>query len=174
MAEPPSIPQRIPPLSWRRPAFVWTPAGLALGVGWPAALFYQDAAPQRLALVAGAAVFAIALLTLGASWAMGRAPRARRIVVVHVVMAGAVAALLAPFVLTELLATVANLESAGAGEQFTLTMSLAMVPLALVLGLPIALVSGILFAWTALVRRHGAPGDVLDDGVFRNDAKPFR
>lgn len=173
MAGPP-IPQRIPPLSWRRPTFLWTPIALAIAIGWPAALFYQDAAPQRIALIAGAAVFAIALITLGISWATGRAPRARRIVVLHVVVAGAIAALIAPFALTELLAAVADMQSAGAGAQFTLTMSLAMVPLALVLGLPIALVSGIVFAWTALVRRHGAPGDVLDDGVFRNDVQPFR
>jgi hypothetical protein len=173
MAGPP-IPQRIPPLSWRRPAILWTPVALAIAIGWPAALFYQDAAPQRIALIASAAVFALALTTLGVSWAMGRAPRARRIVVLHVVVAGVIAALLAPFVLTELLKTVADIGQAGAGEQFTLTMSLAMVPLALVLGLPIALISGIIFAWTALVRRHGAPGDVLNDGVFRNDVQPFR
>ncbi len=170
----PPIPQRIPPLTWRRPAFLWTPIALALGIGWPAALFYQDGGPQRLALTAGAAVFAIALATLGVSWAIGRAPKARREVVVHVVLAGVIALLAAPFLLTRLLATVAEGAHDGAAQSFTLGMSLAMAPLALVVGLPIALVSGILFAWTALSRPRGIAGEILDDQVFRSDVQPFR
>ncbi len=170
----PPIPQRVPPLAWRGPSLLWTPIALALAIGWPAALFYNDPGLQRMALVAGAGVFALALLTLGASWMLGRAPRTRRIVVLHVVLAGAIASLIAPFMLTQLLAIVADYEQAGAGERFTFTMSLAMTPLALVLGLPIALVSGIVFAWIALSRRDTRAGDLLDDGVFSNDAQPFR
>ena len=148
------IPQRIPPLAWRRPAFIWTPLALALAIGGPAGLFYRDGALQQMALMAGAGVFAVALVTLGVSWAIGRAPRARRIVVAHVVVAGALASLSAPFILTELLRAVADYEHAGAGGNFTLAMSLAMVPLTLVLKLPVALVSGIVFAWTALTLRQ--------------------
>lgn len=170
----PPIPQRIPPLSWRKPALLWTPLALALAIGWPAGLFYADAAPQRLALTAMFAVFALALVTLGASWAMGRAPRSRRIVVLHVVWAGAVVSLLAPYVLTHLLALVADYENAGAGEQFSLTMSFALTPLALVLGLPVALVSGLLFAWVALARRRGMAGQTLGDDTFQHDVQPFR
>ena len=167
----PPIPQRIPPLAWRRPAWLWTPLALALGVGWPALLFYQDGGPQRLALIAGAAVFAIALTTLGLAWVLGQAPKARRVVVLHVVIAGAVASLAAPFALGGVLAWVGE----GHGPGFSLAMSLAMTPLALVLGLPIALVSGILFAWIALKRQSSIePGEVLDDAVFRNDVQPFR
>jgi hypothetical protein len=169
---PAPIPERIAPLTWRKPTLVWTPLALALAIGWPAALFYNDPGPQRLALVAGAAVFALALLTLGASWAIGRAPRVRRIVVVHVVLAGALVALAAPFVLIELLALVADYEHEGAGESFSFEMSLAMVPLALVIGLPMALFSGIVFAWVALKR--GVPGRdklIVDD---RFDVQPFR
>jgi hypothetical protein len=169
----PPIPQRIPPLTWRRPSFIWTPIALALAIGWPTALFYNAPNLQRLALVAGAFVFALALLTLGASWIMGRAPRTRRIVVLHVLTAGAIAAIVAPFVLTELLAAVADYEHAGAGANFTFTMSLAMAPLALVLGLPIALISGIVFAWLALSRRP-PPDELLGDGVFTSDVQPFR
>lgn len=168
------VPQRIAPLSWRKPTLLWTPIALALAIGWPAALFYNDPAPQRLALVAGAAVFALALLTLGASWMTGRAPKARRIVVLHVVAAGAVVALAAPFVLIELLALVADYEREGADESFTFAMSLAMIPLALVIGLPITLVSGIVFAWVALKGGRAGGGDLLDDGVFRDDVQPFR
>src|ERR1700755_2129254 len=96
----PPIPTRIPPLTWRRPTFLWTPIALAAAIGWPAALFYQDGNPQRFALIAGAIVFAVALTTLGASWAMGHPPKARRVVVLHVVLAMAAAEILAPFVMT--------------------------------------------------------------------------
>jgi len=166
----PAIPQRIPPLTWRKPVFIWTPIALAMAIGWPAALFYTDSGPQRLALFAGSAVFALALLTLGAMWAFGRAPRSRRVVVVHVVIAGAITFLLAPIVLGELLALVA--ETTERHGTLTFGMSLAMVPLAIVLGLPITLVSGIVFAWVALA--HQRPHELLDDGVFREDVQPFR
>lgn len=168
------VPQRIAPLSWRKPTLLWTPAALALAIGWPAALFYNDPNPQRLALVAGAAVFALALISLGVSWATGQAPRARRIVVLHVVIAGALVAIAAPFVLIELLALVADYEREGAGESFTFAMSLAMIPLALVIGLPVSLVSGIVFAWVALKRSEIGGGDLLEDRVFRDDVQPFR
>lgn len=166
------IPQRIAPLTWRRPTFVWTPLALAAAIGWPAALFYQDQTPQRLALVAGAAVFAIALTTLGIGWAMGRPPKARRVVVVHVVIAMFIAALVAPFVLTQVLAALADYKQDGAGQQFSLDMSLAMTPLVIVVGLPIGLVSGILFAWIALARPRVDSADIIDD--FRSDVQPFR
>ncbi len=138
MAAPP-IPQRIPPLMWRRPSWLWTPLALALALGLPAAVFMNDPALQRFALVAGALVFALALLTLGASWALGRAPRTRRVVLLHV-LGGGVAA--------------------------------ALPPLALALGLPIVLVSGILFAFVALARQRPPR---LDDTLFRpHDVQPFR
>jgi hypothetical protein len=168
----PGIPQRIPPLSWRKPAFLWTPIALAAAVGWPAALFYNDSGPQRLALIAGAIVFALALISLGLSWASGQAPRSRRTVVLHVVLAGALVTLVAPFVLTQLLATVASSQDAASAGSFTLAMSLAMAPLAIVVGLPIVLVSGIIFSWLALSRRRR--DELLNDGVFRDDVQPFR
>jgi hypothetical protein len=172
MADP--IPQRIAPLTWRKPALLWTPIALALAIGWPAALFYNDPAPLRLALVAGAAMFALALISLGASWGLGRAPRTRRIVVLHVVLAGVIVALTAPFVLIELLALVADYERQGAGDGFTFAMSLAMAPLALVIGLPVALVSGMVFAWVALKSASVGRSALLDDGVFKDDVQPFR
>jgi len=166
----PPIPQLIPPLEWRKPVFIWTPIALALAIGGPAALFANDVALQRLTLVAGAVVFALALLTLGASWAFGRAPRTRRVVVLHVLFAGVLAALVAPFVLTELLALLAGGERAG---NFSASMSMALTPLALVLGLPMAFISGTVFAWTALSRpRH----EQIDERIFvaDSDVQPFR
>jgi len=166
------IPQRIAPLSWRKPAFVWTPLALALAIGGPVAVFYGDESMQRLAGVLGAAVFALALTTLGASWMMGRAPRTRRSVVLHVVLAGAIVGLLAPFVLIEMLAMVANYEREGAGAGFTFAMSLAMAPLALVIGLPASLAAGIVFAWVALKRGDAGANDLVSDDRF--NVQPFR
>lgn len=165
----PPIPQRIPPLAWRKPAFLWTPIALALAIGWPAALFYEDVGMQRLTIAALFAIFAVSLVTLGASWAMGRPPKSRRIVVLHVVTAGVIAALVSPFVLTWLLTVIAG-DHDGAAEQFSLAASLAATPLVLMLGLPVVLVSGIVFAWTALKRRP--PADLTED--YRHEVQPFR
>ena len=163
------IPQRIAPLAWRKPAFLWTPIALALAIGWPVALFYEDLGAQRLAVTALFAVFAIALVALGASWIIGRPPKSRRIVVLHVVTAGVLAALAAPFVLTTLLSSIAEHEHQGAASQVSIAMSFATTPLVVILGLPVVLVSGIVFAWTALKR--GATARKED---YRHDVQPFR
>lgn len=165
----PPIPQRIPPLTWRKPAFLWTPIALALAIAWPAALFYEEIGPQRLIIAALFIVFAIALVSLGASWALGRPPKSRRIVVLHVVAAGVIAALAAPFTLTWLLALVADYQHEGAAEHFSLAMSFATTPLVVMLGLPVVLVSGIVFAWTAL-----KPGQAAREEDYRHDVQPFR
>jgi hypothetical protein len=148
---------------------VWTPIALAMAIGWPAALFYEEIGPQRLIITALFVVFAVALISLGASWVMGRPPKSRRIVVLHVVAAGVIAALAAPFVLTWLLALVADYEQEGAAAHFSLAMSFATTPLVVMLGLPVVLVSGIVFAWIALKR--GAPARAEN---YRHDVQPFR
>jgi hypothetical protein len=84
-------------------------------------------------------------------------------VVLHVVIAGMAAALAAPYVLTRLLSVAAEGDSA-----FTLPMALSVTPLAIVLGLPIALLSGLAFALVAL-ERPGARGDAP-----RIEVQPFR
>jgi hypothetical protein len=165
------IPQRIPPLSWRAPVSVWTPLALVIAIGAPAALFFGDGVLSRFALVAGAAIYAMAMLTLGAAWALGRPPRTRREVVVHVIVAGIVAFLIAPFILTWLLALVANYEHAGAGDAFTLGMSMAMTPLALVLGLPITLATAVLFSLIALQRPRV---ETRSKDEIKHDVQPFR
>ncbi len=133
----PPIPKRLPELAWRSPAGLWIPLALALAIGWPAALFQADPAAVWLALVYGTAVFAAALASLALRWLIRGAPKARRVIVRHVVVAAAIAALLAPLAL-EADASFAN--------------ELAMFPLALLLGLPMALGSGIVFAFVALTR----------------------
>lgn len=164
------IPQRIPPLTWRRPSFLWTPAALALAISWPAALFSGDSASLRLVLVFGAIVFVLALISLSAGWTLGRAPRTRRVVVLHVLGASAAVIVAAPFVLPELLAG----DSSAAAQALTVEMALAMTPLALVLGLPIMLVSGLVFAVLALARPR-PEGELLGENVFNlQDVQPFR
>lgn len=172
---PPPIPQRIPPLSWRQPAFLWTPIALATAIGWPALLFYNDYGLQQLVVVAGAVVFALALITLGLTWMLRRPPKTRRTVVMHVVVAGAIASCVAPFVLMQLLDAEANNSHAGAAASFTLPMAMTTLPLAIVLGLPIALVSAIAFTWIALKRQSPAePHEFVDDGLAHRDVQPFR
>lgn len=161
------IPQRIAPLAWRAPAFLWTPLALAIAIGWPAAVFYYDPTPQRLALIAGLAVFAIALISLGAAWALGKAPRTRLTVITHVIVAGIIVAIAAPFVLTQLLELIAAGGEAPAQTHFGLSTSLAMTPLALLLGLPIALVSGAVFSVVALTRKASVREiDLLEMGEY--------
>lgn len=142
MAQTP-IPIRIQPLAWRAPVFFWLPFSLAVAISWPAALFSDEQARAPI-LAAGAMTFALALAALGAGWIAGRAPKERRIVVLHVVVAGAATALLSPWLAPTL--SGASLDSA---------MLFSFAPLALLLGLPAALVSGVVFAWLALAK--GAP-----------------
>jgi hypothetical protein len=174
MALPP-IPNRMPPLTWRKPAILWTPLALALAIGWPALVFAGDRALQQLALTANAGVFALALTTLGASWLTGRPPRTRRTVVMHVVVAGVIASLVSPFVLTQLLAAVVDHAYDSAADNFSTSMAMTLLPLSVVLGLPAALISAIAFAWIALSRKPPPrPNDLLDDGVFSQDVRPLR
>lgn len=156
------IPQRIPPLAWRKPALLWTPLALGLAIGWPALAFFDHPGMQRLALLAGCAVFALALAGLGAAWALGRAPKARRTIVVYIVAAGAIASLCAPLALAALLSP--------PDAPPSLANAAAMLPPALMLGLPMSFVSGFAFAWIALVKRASA----LDDYGLRPDVQPFR
>jgi len=167
----PPIPVRIPPLTWRKPVFLWTPLALAAAIGWPALFFQNDGAIQKLTVVAGAAMFAVAMVTLGTAWATGKAPRTRRAVVIHVLFAGFVAAVVAPFVLTALLAGVADYEKAGDGARFSMEMSLTMIPLGILIGLPVALVSGIVFAWLGLTRAKLEDSELVGDSF---DSQPFR
>jgi hypothetical protein len=155
---PPPIPERLPTLAWRVPAILWTPLALALAIGWPALLFMDDPGVQRATLAIGATAFAGALGSLGASWALGRAPKARRIVVLHVVIAGALASLAAPFAFAHLFA-----------DQQDLGAALTLTPLTLLLGLPIALASGIIFAWIALTTPRAPRSHIMVQ-----DVQPFQ
>jgi hypothetical protein len=150
---PPPIPERLAPLMWRKPAFVWAPLALALAIGWPTALFVETPAWQRLAWMLGAATFVCALISLGAAWALGRAPKARRIVMLHVVLAGALVLLTASLLTT---------------PRFDLGSALAVTPLAFLVGLPILLVSGLIFTWIAFTAPRKRAVDASG-----HDVQPF-
>lgn len=168
MARPAPIPQLIPPLRWRAPAFIWTPVALALAIGWPPLLLGGDGGWARGVLIAGAVTFALALTSLGASWLMRRPPRTHRTVIMHVLAAGALVALIAPFVLVGLIetaATIRNLQDEAL--RLPLSASLTMAPLMLLVGLPTALFSGGVFALVALVKTS------RDDQAGRTGVQPF-
>jgi hypothetical protein len=81
-------------------------------------------------------VFALAMTGLWLRWMIRGAPKARRVIVRHIVVWGAIVSAAAPYVLTK----------AGA------TATVSMLPLSLLLGLPATLVSGSLFALLAFRR----------------------
>lgn len=166
---PPPIPQLIPPLSWRAPAPIWTPVALALAIGWPAMMLSGDSGAARGVLIAGAATFALALVSLGASWVIGRPPCTHRSVIVHVLAAGALVALAAPFMLVGLIEVAAASRTPDdAVLALPLSASLTMLPLTLLVGLPTALFSGGVFALVALVKTP------RDENAGRADVQPFR
>ncbi|MBY0565533.1 MAG: hypothetical protein K2P58_15295 [Hyphomonadaceae bacterium] len=152
MAAP--IPRRIPPLAWRKPALIWTPLALAAAILWPYPLLQDDPGLGRLVLLGLVATLALTLIALAVAWALGHPPRTRRLVVLYVVVAGAAVSTVGPFA--------ANSLVSGPGGLAPIAAS----PLAAVMGLPVALASGLLFAWLALTRRDTADEDMLGDNVF--------
>ncbi len=154
------VPQRIPPLAWRRPAVIWTPAALAAAIAWPCALVGWESAEARLIILGEVATFVLALLSLATSWATGRPPKTRRVVLLHVLIAAACVALIGPSALDAMLGT----QSAAPP---------AVAPLALVIGLPTALVSGLLFSWIALTPRPAVDDDDPSVRVVLRGAEPF-
>jgi hypothetical protein len=159
----PPIPQRLAPLIWRAPIWLRTSLSLVLASAWPWALFFQDTSIQRFAFASLFASFALALAWLALSWLRERPPKARRLVVEAFVLASAVMAVAAPLFMSSLLA-------------FDLGDAWPLMALMLMLGLPVALASGCIFAWGAL-HQPPAPDEqsqVLDDGAFKSKQQPFR
>lgn len=102
------------------------------------------------ALAAGGAGLVISLITLGVSYGVGAPPRSRLAALCHVLSAGVATTLAAPFMFTMLLDMLARSErsliSAGLGE----ASAWATLPLALMLGLPAALLAGFALVVVAL------------------------
>jgi hypothetical protein len=167
---PSPLPRRIPPLTWRQPVLVWTPTALVLALGWPALMLQGEPGVMQTALIGGAIVFAASFMTLGGAWILGRAPRTRRDVMQHFLIAGFIVSLGAPFVLTALLDSLAQYHERATGLRGA--TAFALTPLAILLGLPIAFFYGLAFSLVALVKppRETAPST---PARTMHDVQPF-
>ncbi len=161
------IPERAPPLEWRRPAQLWTPLALVLALGWPAAALRGNGALPYFYLVAGAAGFALAFVSLAGASIMRRPPKTRRIVITHVIAGCAAALAAAPTVYLALLRRIAALEDGAPDVGVGDGTGVALAPLALMLGLPAALFAGAVFSLVsfakappAWARKHAFVPDV--------------
>jgi hypothetical protein len=157
------IPQRIPALAWRAPSLLWTPLSLALAVGLPWGLCYLDPSLRRFELLTIIAAFVLTLTWFALSWVRGRPPKARRFVVEAVVWAAGASAVLAPLAIASSLS-------------LDLATAWPLAALMLMLGLPAALASGVVFAWLALhapTDEH-PPSSVLGDSAFQSHRQSFR
>ena len=109
------------------------------------------------ALITGAIVFASSFVTLTCAYSFGGAPRSRGEVLQHFLVTGIIAAIAAPFVLTGMLDAVAASEHTSTGLRGA--TAFAMMPLAVLLGLPVAFFYGLVFSFVALVKpQRDAPG----------------
>ncbi len=115
------------------------------------AALQEEPGMAQMAAIVGGIAFAIAAVSLGAAWLLGRPPRQRRTVIAHLLTAGAIAALASPFVFATLLDVLAQNE--GAAESgLPNRIAWALAPLALMLGLPLALFGGLVFSYVAMVK----------------------
>lgn len=167
------IPKRIPPLQWRRPAFVWTPLALALALGLPALAFNEESGLADLVLVAGALVFAVGFISLGIAWAIGKPPRTLREAMLHLIVPGVIAALAAPFVFESLVHFIATAQSDTPLPQATVlpdAAALAIAPLALLLGLPIVLFAALAFSLVAFTKAQRVETPLPERPAKREEA----
>jgi hypothetical protein len=105
---------------------------------------------MQAALIVGGAALLISLISLGVSYGVGAPPRSRLAVLGHVLFAGVTTTLAAPFLFTMVLDSLARSErsliSAGLGD----ASAWAVLPMALMLGLPTALLAGFALMIVAL------------------------
>lgn len=171
------IPRRIPPLQWRKPAFLWTPLALALALGGLAFALNDEGGLGTAVVVAGALVFAAAFLGWGFAWALNKPPRTRRVAVSYLLIPGVIVSLAAPFVFESLAHVIAAAESgASIAPQTALpdNAALATVPLALLVGLPMVLISGLVFAFVAFAKQPRIEKALPEPRVKREEADARR
>lgn len=148
------------PLLWRRPAPLWTMLALAIGLGLPWFILSGEGGFAQMALIVAGIGFFSALISLAVASAMGRAPRSRREVMVHVLWLGVLTALAAPILFQLLLHAMEGIEAPDGPNGLSGVLPFALWPLALFMGLPLALFTGLVLSFIAFKR--GAP----DDGVM--------
>jgi len=156
---------REPPLLWRSPAPLWALLALIVGLGLPWLILRDEGGMAQMALLVAGVGFCSALISLVIASSMGRAPRSRREVMVHVLWLGVLTALLAPILFQVLLHAMEGIEAPDGPNGLSGALPFALWPLALFLGLPMALFSGLVLSFVAFKR--GAP----DDGVMVLDAE---
>ena len=147
---------RLPPLVWRKPGFFWGPLAFIIGLGAPAAALSAEGGFAIMAIVTVGAGMLSSLLSLAIAAASGRQPRSRREVMIHVLWLGALSALTAPIVFLMLV----NAIDHGAG--LSAGLGLALWPLALSIGLPLALFGGLTLAYVAFTPDRTSAKDILN------------
>ncbi len=151
------VPDREPPLEWRRPAPLWALLALIVGLGLPTVLLWGEGGMAQIAIFVVALGFLAALISISIADAMGRPPHSRREVMLHALWLGALAALSAPFGFQLLLHAMEGVDAPNGPTGLPLTLPFALAPLALFLGLPMALFSGLVLAFIAFRRGETKP-----------------
>lgn len=155
-----------PPLTWRKPAWLWASLAFAIGVVWPLVFLSRDGGLAQLAAISvGAALLlSVGVIAIGAQ--IGRPPMLRRHVVIVVLICTGMVALLAPFVFVGLLGLLAGLESsldepglkiAGLSQG----MAWALAPIAFLVGAPSAIAAALTLSILGFRREKPATPGVL-------------
>jgi len=142
-------PPREPLLVWRKPAPLWAAAALVLALGPPAAVLHREGGMAQMTLIAATLGLLGALSALAFAGAVGSAPRTRRDIVALVIWFGLGAALLAPIAFQALLQAMEGVEGVAGPVGLPALLPIALWPLALIVGLPIALLGGLSLAFVA-------------------------
>ncbi len=136
---------RFPALTWREPVWLWLPLAYVLAAGWPFVAL-EGGGGMALALAIGVAITAALALVTSIGFREGARPlRARRDIVMLFLIYGAVSAVFAP--------TIVGYVSGAIGTAgFTASMASSLWPLALIVGLPVALFAGLAFSLVLFVK----------------------
>ena len=152
---------RAPPLTWRKPAFVWLPVALILGVGWPYLLLRNEGGVALMAALGAGCVGIASAAALLIAQRTGVPPRTRRIALTPFLSFGLIAAFVLPLLFAILLAILNAVERAHADVTLKhaglgVDMVLALWPLGVMIGLPYALFVGLCVVLVAM-KQHPAP-----------------
>lgn len=151
---------RDPGLAWRRPAPLWALLALTIALGVPALVLMGEDGMGQLTLIVAALSNTAALLSLMFATAIGRMPRSRREVMLHVLWLGVFAALASPLAFQILLTAMEGVEAPEGPIGLSSFLPFALTPLSLFVGLPIALLGGLCLAFLAF-RRAPAEAPVM-------------
>lgn len=106
----------------------------------------------QLTLIAATLANGAALLSLMFSTAIGRMPRSRREVMLHVMWLGVFAALATPLMFQILLTAMEGIEAPDGPIGLSSFLPFALTPLSMFVGLPIALLGGLSLSYLAFQR----------------------